>query len=182
MEHFDHAVTDILVDKQTIQSRISELGQQIAVDYANIEEPLIIVVLMKGAFVFAADLIREIQLPLQMDFMIVSSYGNSTESSREVRIIKDLQESIVGRHVLVIDDIIDTGHTFDKIIGLLCQRDPASIKTCALLDKAERREIAFDVDYSGFNIPNKFVVGYGLDYAQCYRNLSYIGILDPALI
>lgn len=179
MKKFDHGVTDILVTEDQLKQRIAEMGAKITQDYVDIEEPLIIVVLMKGAFVFAADLLREIQLPLHIDFMIVSSYGDSTESSREVRIIKDLQEAISGRDVIVVDDIIDTGLTLKKILQMLKSRSPKSLKSCTLLDKSERRETDLDVDYFGFNIPNEFVIGYGLDYAQCYRNIPYIGILDP---
>ena len=180
MKTFDHGITEVLVTEERIKERVAEMGAAITADYADIDQPLIFVVLMKGAFVFAADLIREVKLPVHMDFMIASSYGDKTESSREVRIIKDLQESIQGRDVIVIDDIIDTGLTFKKILELLEGRNPKSLKTCTLLDKAERRETDLDVDYFGFHIPNKFVVGYGLDFAQCYRNIPYIGILDPA--
>ncbi|NRB39008.1 MAG: hypoxanthine phosphoribosyltransferase [Pseudomonadales bacterium] len=179
MKKFDHGIIDVLVAEDQIKQRIADMGKQLTADYADIDAPLIVVVLMKGAFVFAADLVREIQLPLHMDFMIVSSYGDKTESSREVRIIKDLQEAIHDRHVLLVDDIIDTGLTFKKIVDLLQGRNPRSLKTCTLLDKSGRRETDLDVDYFGFHIPNKFVVGYGLDYAQSYRNLPYIGILDP---
>jgi hypoxanthine phosphoribosyltransferase len=179
MNRFDHGISDILVTAEQIQTRIGQLGQQLSEDYADREQALLVVVLLKGAFVFAADLIRAIELPLETEFMIASSYGDNTESSREVRIVKDIDAAIQGRDVLIIDDIIDTGHTFHEIVALLATRQPASLKTCALLDKAERREVDLDVDYVGFKIPDQFVVGYGLDYAQSFRGLPYIGVFDP---
>ena len=182
MGKHDIGVEKVLVTADQIQERLKELGKQITTDFYDSKEPIVIVVLMKGAAVFAADLIRHIELPLHLDFMIASSYGNGTTSSREVRIIKDLQESIMEKNVIVVDDIIDTGHTFAKILEILEGRGPKPLNTCTLLDKAEARELEVPVDYCGFNIPNEFVIGYGLDYAQCYRNLPYIGILNPDLI
>ena len=179
MSAYDEGITEVFFSEQEIQQRIVSIGAQITEDYKNVSEPLVIVVLMKGAAIFSSDLVRQIKLPLILDYMIASSYGDGTESSREVRIIKDLQESISNRHVIVVDDIIDTGHTLKKILELLAVKNPASIKTCTLLDKSERREHHCAVDYVGFEVANKFVVGYGLDYAQNYRNLPYIGILDP---
>lgn len=175
-------VEKILVSAEQIQERLKVVGAKITKDFEHSEEPIVIIVLMKGAAVFAADLIRHIALPLHLDFMIASSYGNGTTSSREVRIIKDLQESIMNKNVIVVDDIIDTGHTFAKILQILEGRGPRALKTCTLLDKADARELDVPVNYCCFNIPNEFVVGYGLDYAQCYRNLPYIGILNPELI
>ncbi len=179
---YDNGITEVLITEQEIIARVQQLGQQIAEDYQDAKDPIVLVILMKGAAIFSSDLARQIKLPLILDYMIASSYGNSTESSREVRIIKDLQESIQNQHVIIIDDIIDTGNTLKKIIELLQVRNPRSIKTCTLLDKKERREQVVNVDYVGFSVGNKFVVGYGLDYAQQYRNLPYIGILDPNLL
>ena len=182
MRNFDSGITEVLITEDQIKQRITELAATINNDYANSAEPLILVVLMKGAFIFAADLVRAIQLPVDLEFMIVSSYGDKVESSREVHIIQDIEEAIAGRNVIVIDDIIDTGLTLQKIMQLLESRQPLSLKSCTLLDKAARRETGLEANYVGFTISNKFVVGYGLDYAQNYRNIPYIGILNPELI
>ena len=172
-----HSSAEILVDKQTLTNRVQELGRQITADYAN-KSPIIICIL-KGAAIFAADLLREIDLPVSLDFMAISSYGAGTRSTGIVRISKDLDTSIEGRDVLVVEDIIDTGLTLHYLMENLRSRRPESVKVCVLLDKAERRAVEMTVDYCGFQVPDKFVVGYGLDYAQKYRNLPFIGVLKP---
>lgn len=170
-------LSEILLQPDQLSAKIKELGRTISRDYAD-KDPLLIGVL-KGAVVFLSDLLREITVPVSVDFMAVSSYGAATKSSGIVRILKDLDESIEGRHVLVVEDIVDTGLTLHYMLENLSSRHPASLKVCALLDKPERRQVAVPVDYIGFHIPDKFVVGYGLDYAEKYRNLPYIGVLRP---
>lgn len=168
-------IEEILITQEQIKKRVEELGKQISEEYKD-KFPLLVCIL-RGAFVFLADLVREINIPLSVDFMAISSYGGKTESSGQVKILKDLDTPIEGRHVLIIEDIVDTGLTMDSVIRLLKTRKPKSIKICTLLDKIERRIINVKVDYYGFRIPNSFVVGYGLDYEEKYRNLPYIGIL-----
>jgi hypoxanthine phosphoribosyltransferase len=170
---------EILITEKEIKARIKELADYIKEDYKE-SFPLLICIL-RGAFLFLADLIREIDIPLSIDFMAISSYGGKTESSGEVKILKDLDTSIEGRHVLIIEDIVDTGLTMDAVTRLLKTRKPKSLKICTLLDKVERRQIKINVDYFGFKIPNKFVVGYGLDYEEKYRNLPYIGVLKEEI-
>jgi len=167
---------ETLIAEDVLKEKIEKLGKQITNDY-NYEEGLLVVGLLRGSIVFMSDLIRKINLPIKIDFMTVSSYGNDMESSREVKIIKDLNENIMNKHVLIVEDIVDTGYTLSKVINLLNQRGPKSIKICTLLDKEERREAEVFVDYKGFDIPDEFVVGYGIDYAQKHRNLPYIGIV-----
>jgi hypoxanthine phosphoribosyltransferase len=167
---------DVLIEPDRLKARIVELGAQITRDYAG-GNPLLVGVL-KGSVFFMADLARAIDLPLELDFMAVSSYGNATESSGVVRMLKDLDAPIEGRDVIVVEDIIDSGRTLAYLIHLLEQRNPASIEVCALLTKPERAEVDIDCRYIGFEIPNRFVVGYGLDYAERYRNLEYICCLD----
>lgn len=170
----DQDIEEILLTEQQIKAKIAELGRIITQEYQG--KDLLVVGILKGAFVFMADLVKEIKLPINLDFMVVSSYGASTKTSGVVRIVKDLDEEIEGRHVLVVEDIIDTGLTLNYLVGILQSRNPASVKTCTLLDKPERRKVPFTPDFNGFSIPDKFVVGYGLDYAERYRNLPYIGI------
>ncbi|MDR7437200.1 MAG: hypoxanthine phosphoribosyltransferase [Armatimonadota bacterium] len=160
-----------------LAARIRELGQAISRDY-NGKEPLLVGILT-GAVLFVSDLLRHITIPCQLDFMATSSYGNGTDSSGIVRILKDLDQSIEGRHVLIVDDIIDTGLTMDYLLETLKARYPASLKVCALLDKVPRRLRPVPIDYRGFEIPDRFVVGYGLDYAGRYRNLPFICVLKP---
>ena len=155
---------------------MTELGARIAEDYAD--EPPIFVNVLKGGVIFLADLVRATRIPIEIDFMEVSSYGDGTESSGVVRILEDLSQSIEDRHVLIIEDIIDTGHTLSYIIENLETRHPKSVKICTLLDRRGRREVEMDLDYVGFVVPDKFVIGYGLDLAQKYRNLPYIAVLD----
>ena len=172
-------IKKVLLTKEQIEQRVAELGKQITVDYAG--KDLIVVVLLKGAAWFATDLTRAIDLPLRVDFMVASSYGNGTSTSGSVKVKLDISEDIAGKDVLVIDDIIDSGVTFASISNMLRQQRPASLKTVALCDKAERRINGLDADYVGFQIPDEFVVGYGLDYAGDYRNLPYIGVLKNSV-
>lgn len=173
---------DILISEQDVRSRIAELGQEITNFYQhkNIHTPLVVVGLLRGSFMFMADLVREIHLPVEIDFMTTSSYGNAMNSNHDVRISKDLDGDIKGKHVLIVEDIIDTGYTLQKVRDILNLREPNSLTICTLLDKPSRREVDVPVDWVGFTIPDEFVVGYGIDYAQRHRNLGYIGkvILD----
>ncbi len=169
-------IGEILLDAETIRRRVKELGEQISRDYAG--KDLLLVGLLKGAVVFLADLAREVDLPVEIDFMAISSYGTRAESSGVVRILKDLDENIEGRHVLVVEDIIDSGLTLEYILSLLRARNPASLKVCALLRKRKPGARPVQADYVGFDIPDRFVVGYGLDYAQAYRNLPYVAVLE----
>jgi len=167
----------ILISREVLSARVSELGAQISADYAG--RDLFLVAVLKGSVVFLADLIRTITIPHRIDFMATSSYGASTQSSGVVQILKDLEDSIEGQNVLVVEDIIDSGHTLAYLRRLLLARNPASLRICSLLDKKERREADVPVDYTGFAIPNEFVVGYGLDFNELYRNLPFIGVLKP---
>jgi hypoxanthine phosphoribosyltransferase len=171
-------VGEILVTEAQIQSKVRELGARITSDYAG--QPVTLVSVLKGALPFMADLMRATDLPLQIDLMEVSSYGGAaTESSGLVRIIKDLSSSIAGRDVLIVEDIIDTGLTLNYLQRYLRGKNPRSLRICALLDKPARRLVDIPIDYIGFTIPDQFVVGYGLDYAEFYRNLPFIGVLRP---
>ncbi len=174
-------VEQILLSEQEIARRVAEMGAQISLDYAGKE--LMLVCILKGANIFLADLVRQITLPLSYDFVAVSSYGADTKSSGVVRILKDLDESVESKHVLVIEDIVDTGLTLrlSYLLENLRSRRAASVKICTLLDKPSRRRMDVPVDYFGFNIEDRFVVGYGLDYAGKYRNLPYIGVLKPEI-
>ena len=172
-------VKQVLLTKEQIAKRVEEMGKQITADYKG--KDLIVVVLLKGAAWFATDLTRAIDLPLRVDFMVASSYGNGTSTTGNVKVKLDVSENIAGKHVLLIDDIIDSGVTFAAISDMLRQNKPASLKTVALCDKAERRINGMEADYVGFKIPDEFVVGFGLDYAGDYRNLPYIGVLKPAV-
>ncbi len=165
---------DQLISAKSIAARIEALVQDIERDFADTDK-LVVVGLLRGSFVFIADLVREMSLPIEVDFLEVSSYGDAMESSREVRILKDLRGTIEGRDVLIVEDIVDTGHTMMNVTKHLAQRSPARLKSIALLDKPSRREVDFKSDYLGFEIPDEFVVGYGIDYAQRNRNLPFIG-------
>lgn len=167
-------VIDELISAKAIAARIEALAHEIEQAFAGTDK-LVVVGLLRGSFVFIADLVRELDLPVEVDFMETSSYGNSTESSREVRILKDLRGKIAGRDVLVVEDIVDTGHTLAHVLNLLRSRRPGRLKSIALLDKPARREVDVVADWTGFEIPDAFVVGYGIDYAQRNRNLPYIG-------
>jgi hypoxanthine phosphoribosyltransferase len=172
----DHSnyVIDEMISAKSIAARVEALAREISTYFADTDK-LVVVGLLRGSFIFIADLVRELDLPVEVDFLEASSYGNSTESSREVRILKDLRGEIEGRDVLVVEDIVDTGHTLSHVLKLLSTRGPARLKTCALLDKPSRREADVTADWVGFAIPDKFVVGYGIDYAQRNRNLDHIG-------
>jgi len=167
----------ILFSGEEIQRRVAELGGQISADYAGKE--LLVVGILKGAMIFLADLVRHITVPTYFDFVAVSSYGASTQSSGVVRILKDIDRSIEGRHVLIVEDIVDTGLTLNYLVENFKSRGPAGVKVCTLLDKPSRRVVPVDIDYNGFVIPDEFVVGYGLDYNERYRNFPYIMVLSP---
>lgn len=169
----------ILYSEEEIKNKVKELGAAISRDYAG--ESLLVIGILKGAFVFMADLVRQITIPLQLDFMDVSSYGNSTNSSGEVRIMKDLDYSIEGKNVLIVEDIVDTGLTLIYITEILKKRGPKSVKIACLLDKPSRRKSPTYPSYVGFSIPDEFVVGYGLDYAERYREYPAICILNPSV-
>jgi hypoxanthine phosphoribosyltransferase len=170
-------IAEVLLDAPAIAAKVAELGGRIATDYAG-KDPVFVSIL-KGALPFLADLMRQVPIPLSLDFLEVSSYGSSTESSGVVRILKDLAHPIKDRHVLVVEDILDTGFTLRYVLEHLEQQKPASVKLCTLLDKPARRIVPIKVDYRGVEIPDRFVVGYGLDYNERYRNLPFIGVLRP---
>ena len=177
MSIFDNDIQEVLFSEEQLKNRVREIAQQITADYQGKEIMLISV--LRGSFVFMADLCRAIDLPCTLDFMAVSSYGKGTKSSGQVQITKDLSEDISDRHIIVVEDILDSGNTLSYLLKILENRHPASIRLCTLLDKPDRRVKPVEVHYSGFTIPDAFVVGYGLDYAEKYRNLPYIGILKP---
>lgn len=170
-------IAEVLLDAPSIAAKVRELGARIAQDYTG-KDPVLVSIL-KGALPFLADLMRQIQIPLSLDFLEVSSYGSSTESSGVVRILKDLAHPIQDRHVIVVEDILDTGFTLRYVIEHLRSQKPASLRLVTLLDKPARRIVPIQVDYRGFEIPDRFVVGYGLDYSERYRNLPFIGVLKP---
>jgi hypoxanthine phosphoribosyltransferase len=170
-------VAEVLIDEATLQAKVAELGATISADYA--EKQITLVSVLKGALPFMADLMRAMSIPVRIDLMEVSSYGSGTESTGRVRILKDLSSSIEGKHVLIVEDIIDTGLTLNYLTQYLSGKSPASLGICTLLDKPARRLVEIDLDYRGFEIPDRFVIGYGLDYDEIYRNLPYIGVLRP---
>ena len=172
-------VEKVLLSEEQLSQKIAELGEEISKDYQGKE--IVAICVLKGAILFMADLAMAVKVPMALDFMAVSSYGNGTSTSGTVRILKDLDNSIEGKHVLVVEDIIDSGVTLKYLLKNLKSRKPASIKLCTLLNKPERRRVEVDIDYCGFTVPDYFLVGYGLDYAEKYRNLPFIGILKPAI-
>ena len=176
----ERAVGEVLIDSDSLRARIVELGEEISAHYAG--RDLLLVVVLKGAVFFMADLMRHLTVPCEVDFMAISSYGAQTDSSGVVRILKDLDINIDGRNVLVVEDIIDSGLTLSYLMRNLESREPASLEICALLTKPARREIDVPVRWIGFEIPNKFVIGYGLDFAERYRNLPYVGVLSDELM
>jgi hypoxanthine phosphoribosyltransferase len=180
VETVKDAVGEILIEQEPLQARIAELGVEISSEYDG--RDLLLVGVLKGAVFFMADLMRELSIPCEIDFMAISSYGAATDSSGVVRILKDLDTNIAGRDVLVVEDIIDSGLTLSYLMRSLKARKPASLEICALLTKPERREIEVPVKFVGFEIPNKFVIGYGLDFAERYRNLPFVAVLHPDLI
>ncbi|MCA9920784.1 MAG: hypoxanthine phosphoribosyltransferase [Anaerolineales bacterium] len=173
-------IDHVLIDEQKLQARIQEIAQQIEKDYKGLDDLLMICVL-KGGYLFLADLSRAVQRPHELDFMGISSYGSGTKSSGAVQIIMDLKQPIDGRHVLIVEDIIDSGHTLTYMRKNLLARSPASLRIVTLLNKPSRREVDVPVDYIGFDIPDKFVVGYGLDFDELYRNLPFIAVLKPEI-
>ena len=178
---YDAYLGEMLLDEQTVARRVAELGRQISNDYQG-QEPLLVCIL-KGGVVFLVDLIKSIDIPHAIDFMSVSSYGvGARESTGAVRIIMDMEENIDGRHVLIIEDIVDSGRTLHYIYNLIKARNPASLRICTLLNKYERREVDVPLDYVGFDIPNKFVFGYGLDLDEKFRNLKFVGVLKDELL
>jgi len=176
----EEGVGEILIGEPELQARIAELGVEISRDYSG--RDLLLVGVLKGAVFFMADLMRELTVPCEIDFMAISSYGAGTDSSGVVRILKDLDINISDRHVLVVEDIIDSGLTLSYLMRSLRARKPATVEICALLTKPERREVDVPVAYVGFEIPNRFVIGYGLDFDERYRNLPYVAVLHPDLI
>ncbi len=167
----------VLITKEEIDRKISELALQIEKEYKG--KKILMVCILRGAFLFFSDLVRKINLPIEIDFMAISSYGSDATSSGEVKVVKDLNERIEGKDVIIVEDIIDSGYTLTYLKNLFLQRNPKSLKICALLDKPERRKVEIEGDYVGFKIPNEFVVGFGLDYAERFRNLDSIYILKP---
>jgi hypoxanthine phosphoribosyltransferase len=172
-----HDIERILISESELKERIREMGSEITADYADRE--ILMIGVLRGAVIFMSDLARAIQVPVALDFMAVTSYGVSTSSSGVVRILKDLDEEVEGKHLLVVEDIIDSGLTLKYLLENLKSRNPASIKLCTLLNKPERRKVNVEINYNGFMVPDEFVVGYGLDYAEKYRNLPFIGVLKP---
>ena len=172
-------IKEILIAEEVLQAKIAELGAKITRDYKD--KDLILICVLKGAAIFVSDLMRKIDLALDIDFMAISSYGTNTQSSGVVRILKDLNASIENRHVLIVEDIIDSGLTLSYLVENLKSRGPASVEICTILDKPDRRTIDLEIKYTGFQVPDEFVVGYGLDYAEKYRNLPYIAILKEEI-
>lgn len=178
MQDYHEFIAEVLIDEKTLQNRIAELGKEISGDYADSDD-LLLICILRGGMVFLVDLMRQITIPHQVDFMAISSYRiGARESEGNVRLTLDLQTNIRDKDVLLVEDIIDSGHTISHVLELLSTRQPRSLKVCSLLDKVERREVAVPIDYRGFEIPNKFVFGYGLDIDEFYRNLPFIGAVD----
>ena len=173
----ENGISKILIEEKQINEKVKELAKRISDDYRKKENTPCLVGLLKGSFIFIADLSRYIDIPIEIDFMIVSSYGNNQIGS-EIKILKDIDVQLTGKDVIIVEDIIDTGYTLEKICEVLQTRNIASLKICALLNKPSRRKVNINVDYNGFNIEDEFVVGYGIDYAQKYRNLNYIGVVE----
>ena len=171
----------ILFTQEELREKVAAMGKKISEDYQNASEDVFCVGILKGAVVFYTDLVRSISLPVQFDFMIASSYGNQTSTSGSVKLLKDLDYDVEGKHLIIIEDIIDSGTTMQYLMRILRERRPKSIKLCALLSKPSRRTADVNIDYLGAEVPDEFLVGYGLDYAGTYRNLPYIGILKPAV-
>ena len=178
MQDYREILAETLIDEHTLQNRIAEIGKELSRDYADTDD-LLLICILRGGIVFLVDLMRHITVPHQLDFMAISSYGAGVrESEGNVRVTLDLQTNIRDKDVLLVEDIIDSGHTISHVLELLSTRQPRSLKVCSLLDKAERREVVVPIHYRGFEIPNKFVFGYGLDLDEYYRNLPFIGVVD----
>ncbi len=178
MQVLKHTV-EVMISREAIAARIAELGKEISERYRDSGSEMVLVGLLRGSFMFMADLCRVVEVPHEVDFMTASSYGSGMSSSRDVKILKDLDEDIRGKNVLIVEDIIDSGNTLRKVREILRLREPKSLAICTLLDKPERREVDVTVEYVGFAIPDEFVVGFGIDYAQRYRHLPYIGKVVP---
>lgn len=179
--NIENDIERILISEEDLQAKVKELGEKISADYANAEEDVIFIGVLKGCFVFMADLMRYVNLHCSMDFMAVSSYGSGTTSTGAVEIIKDLREDIENKHVIFVEDILDSGVTLNYLKQYLQVRNPASIRIATLMDKPARRKADIHADYFGFEVPDAFVVGYGLDYDEQYRNLPYVGVLKPEI-
>jgi hypoxanthine phosphoribosyltransferase len=178
MQNYEDVLAEILIDEATLQKRVAELGSEISADYHG-KENLLLICILRGGVPFLVDLSRHLTVPHMMDFMAVSSYGaGRRDSDGNVRVVFDLQTDISGKNVLLVEDIVDSGHTIASVLGMLETRQPTSLKVCTLLDKAERREAEVPIHYKGFTIPNRFVFGYGLDLDEYYRNLPFIGVVD----
>jgi hypoxanthine phosphoribosyltransferase len=178
MQNYKDVLAEILIDEEKLQKRVAELGAEVSADYQGLNS-LLLICILRGGVPFMVDLSRHITVPHMMDFMAVSSYGaGKRESDGNVRVIYDLQMNIKDKDVLLVEDVVDSGHTIASVLGMLETRQPASLKVCALLDKAERREAVVPIHYRGFDIPNKFVFGYGLDLDEYYRNLPFVGVVD----
>ncbi|MGF0039348.1 hypoxanthine phosphoribosyltransferase [Peptoniphilaceae bacterium SGI.131] len=167
----------VLITSEEVSKKVKEIGARIDLDYADCEEQVVLVGILKGSVMFLTDLARNLKLPIALDFMSVSSYGSGTTSTGDVRVLKDLDQNIEGKHVIIVEDIIDTGYTMNYIVSSLLSRGAKSVKIASLLNKGERRLVDVNIDYLGFEIPDEFVVGYGIDYAEKYRNLPFIGIV-----
>ncbi len=168
----------VLISEEAIRAKTAELAEQISADYADVGD-LLMVGVLKGSFIFLSDLSRRLTIPRSVDFMALSTYGNGTDTDGAVRMIMDLRQNIAGRHVLVVEDIVDTGHTLSYLLRNLAARQPASLKTCVLVHKPDRRQVHAQIDYLGFEIPDVWVVGCGLDWGERFRTLPYIGVVDP---
>lgn len=179
MYNMNDDIREVLISEEQLKLKVAELGAQISRDYEG--KNLLLVSILKGAVVIMADLMRAVTIPCAIDFMVVSSYGGGTETSGLVKIIKDLDSNLSGKDVLIVEDVLDTGVTLSKLKPMLQLRNPNSIKICAILDKPSRRTADIKADYTGFEVPNEFVVGYGLDYDEKYRNLPYVGVLKPEI-
>lgn len=178
-EQLDQVIAEVLIDEKTLARRVDELAEQISRDYVEMQaDRLVVVGVLRGSVLFMSDLVRRLQLPVEIEFMSASSYGG-TQSSGHVKITQDIGQDIRGKHVLLVEDIIDTGNTMNRLLPLLRERGPASLKLCALLNKPSRRVLDVDIDYQGFEIEDKFVVGYGLDYNDDYRHLPMLAVLKP---
>ena len=169
---------EVLISEEEIHAKVEELARRISADYRDVED-LILIGVLKGSFIFLADLARHLTIPRSVDFMALSTYGNTTNTDGAVRMIMDLRRNIAGQHVLIVEDIVDTGYTLAYLVRTLAARHPASLKTCALVHKPERREVYAQIDYLGFEIPDEWVVGCGLDWAEKFRTLPYIGVVKP---
>ena len=176
MQFYDHEQVEVMFSAEDIQKRITELGAMITEEYKGLDAPLVLIGVLKGSFLFMADLCRAVDLPIEVDFLGLSSYGHAQESSGVVRVTQDLSRSIEGKHVLVVEDIIDTGLTMQYLLENLGTRRPESIKVASLLSKPARSQVSIHIDYLGFEIPDRFVIGYGLDFASKFRNLPFIGV------